>query len=199
VSSRAFVGLFVAVLAGVALVAAGCGGGAKSPSVASVGTTPSSSGNARSSSSLFPPGVGVSGASMSTQVGTGEDGVEYTACMRSHGVPSFPDPNAQGEITITVSPALNPSSPVFQKAEGDCQRLSPARKGLSPAKQQHVKEGALAFAACMRSHGVPHYPDPTFGSGGMVAQKLGRSDGDPNSPVFRAAQKACQSNRVSGG
>ena len=148
---------------------------------------------------MFPPGVGGFGASMSTQVGTGAAGVKYTACMRSHGVPNFPDPNAQGEITITVSPALNPSSPLFQHAEGDCQHLSPARKGLSPAKQQQVKARMLAFAACMRFHGVPHYPDPTFGSGGMVGQKLGRSDGDPNSPLFRAAQKACQSNRVSGG
>lgn len=114
-------------------------------------------------------------------------------------MPNFPDPNARGEITITVSPALDPSSPLFQKAEGDCQHLIPAGKRLSPARQQQIKERALAFAACMRSHGVPHYPDPTFGSGGMVSQKISRSDRDPNSPMFQAAQKACQSNHVGGG
>jgi hypothetical protein len=191
--------LVLAVLAGVALLAAGCGGGAKPPSVASLGTTPSTSGSPSSSSSVFPPGVGGFGASMSTQEGTTAAGIKYTACMRSHGVPNFPDPNAQGEIRITVSPALDPSSPLFQKAEGDCRHLNPAGKGLSPAKLQQVKARMLAFAACMRSQGVPRYPDPTFGSGGMVSQKIGRGDGDPSSPLFRAGQKACQSNRAGGG
>jgi len=129
---------------------------------------------------------------MSTQVGAA--GVRYTACMRSHGVPNFPDPDAQGVLTITVSPSLNPSSPLFQKAEADCQHLLPAEKGLSQAKQQQMKERMLAFAACMRSHGFPHYPDPTFGSGGMVSQGTGRNDGiDPNSPIFQAAEKTCRS------
>jgi hypothetical protein len=127
---------------------------------------------------------------MSTQVGTGAAGVKYTACMRSHGVPNFPDPDAQG--TITISTALNPSSPLFQKAEADCRNLIPPSKGPSPAQQQQHQEKALAFAACMRSHGVPHYPDPTFGSGGMISQSLSRSEGDANSPIFQAAQKACQ-------
>ncbi len=192
--------LVFGVLAGVALLAAGCGGGSKSPSVASLGTTPSSSsGNASSSSRLFPAGGGGFGASMSTQVGTGPAGIKYTACMRSHGVPSFPDPDATGTLTITVSPSLNPNSPLFQQAEVDCRHVLPPRKGLSQAQQQRMKTGLLAFAACMRSHGFPHYPDPSFGPGGMVSQGTGRSAADPNSPIFQAAQKACQRNRASGG
>jgi hypothetical protein len=191
----------VLILAGIASLAAGCGADAKPPSVASFGTTPSSnsSGSAGSSSSSVPPGGLVAGASMSTQVGTGAAGVEYAACMRSHGVPNYPDPDDQGVLTITISAALDPSSPLFEKAVADCQKLIPAGKTLSPAKQQEMKTVALAFAACMRSHGVPHYPDPTFGSGGMVSQKIGRGDGDPSSLLFRAAQKACQSSRGNGG
>lgn len=130
---------------------------------------------------------------MSTEVGTGAAGARFAACMRSHGVPSYPDPDGQGVITITVSSALNPSSPLFQKALAGCQKLLPAGKALSPARQQQMKKRMLAFAACMRSHGVPHYPDPTFGSGGMVSQGTSRSEGDPSSPIFQAAQKACQS------
>ena len=137
---------------------------------------------------------------MSTEVGTGAAGVRFTACMRSHGVPNFPDPDARGTLTITVSPALDPSSPLFQKAEADCQKLLPAGKPLSAARQQQMKARMLAFAACMRSHGFPHYPDPKFGPGGMVSQGVGRSDGiDPRSPIFQAAQKACRSQRDSGG
>jgi hypothetical protein len=113
--------------------------------------------------------------------------------MRSHGVPNFPDPDSHGTITITVSTSLNPSSPLFQRAESDCQHLLPPGKTLSQAQQQKMKERALAFAACMRSHGVTKYPDPTFSSGG-VSQGLSRKDGiDPNSPIFQAAQKTCQS------
>lgn len=181
----------VAVLAGIALLAAGCGGDAKSPSVASLATTPSSS-SASASTLLFPPGVGGAGASMSTQVGTGAAGVKYTVCMRSHGVPNFPDPDATGTLTITVSPSLNPNSPLFQEGEADCEHLLPPRKGPSQAQQQQLKQGALAFAACMRSHGVADYPDPTFSNGGISQGYNARGGIDPNSPIFQTARKACQ-------
>jgi hypothetical protein len=177
--------------------AAGCGGGAKPPSVANLSTTTSNStGSAGSGSTLFPPGIGGPGATMSTEVGTGAAGVAYSACMRSHGVSPFPDPNGQGVITITISSSLNPSSPLFQKAAVECQHLVPAGKAPSAAQQQQHKATALAFAACMRSHGEPNYPDPTVGSGGMISQKIdGRSGLDPRSPKFRAAQTACQNGR----
>ncbi len=59
-----------------------------------------------------------------------------------------------------------------------------------------MKARLLAFAACMRSHGVPSYPDPKFSNGG-VSQGYGPKDGvDPNSPIFQAAQKTCQSNEA---
>lgn len=183
----------LAVFAGVALGAAGCGAGAKPPSIASIGTTSSGgSDSASSSSSSLPPGGLVAGTSMSTDVGTGAAGVGYASCMRSNGVPNYPDPDEKGVITITISSALDPGSPQFRNALAHCQKLIPAGKAPSPAQQQRMKTLALAFAACMRSHGVPRYPDPTFGSGGMVSQKLSRSDGDPSSPVFQAAQKTCQ-------
>ena len=186
----------LAVLAGVVVLVAGCGGGSSPPSVASVSTTASSAdSNGSSSRLLFSPGIGGLGASMSTDLGTA--GVGYAACMRSHGVPNFPDPNAQGTLTITVSKSLDPSAPLFQKAEGDCEHLVPAssQQGPSPALQQRIKQRALAFAACMRSHGVPGYPDPTFTAGG-VSQSTSKGDGvDPNSPTFKHAQQTCQAQR----
>ena len=57
---------------------------------------------------------------------------------------------------------------------------------------------ALAYAQCMRSHGVPNFPDPTFQTGpngGVgVGIRIGNNSGiDPNSPAFQEAQKACGS------
>ena len=189
-------GVLLAGFASLALLVAGCGGGAKSPSVASLETTTSSgAGSSATSSKGFPPsGDFPAGSSISTQVGTGGAGVKYSACMRSHGVPNYPDPDSQGVITITISSALNPSSPLFQKAQDSCQGLRPAGNGLSAARQQQLKARLLAFAACMRSHGVPNYPDPTFGAGGMVSQRFSQGEVARDSPIFQAAQQTCQSN-----
>jgi hypothetical protein len=140
---------------------------------------------------VLPPGGAGIGASLSIEVGSAA-GVRYAACMQAHGVPGFPEPNRQGEITITVSSSLDPSSPLFQRAEEACDHLIPVGNGLSPARQQRMKTALLAFSACMRAHGVPDYPDPKFGPGGAVSQGFGRSSGvDPRSPLFRNAQSAC--------
>jgi len=199
---RRAIGCVLVCTALVALVvlAAGCGGGSKAPSVASLGTTTSNGASSAASSSrgFSPPPGGGFGGSMSMQVGTGAAGVKYSACMRSHEVPNYPDPDAKGDITITSSPALNPSSPVFQKAQGECQHLIPAGKAPSQAQWQRIKEGVLAFAACMRSHGVPNYPDPTFSNGGVSQGYNARSGISQNSPIFQAAQKTCQSSHNGG-
>jgi hypothetical protein len=63
---------------------------------------------------------------------------------------------------------------------------------------------ALAFASCMRSHGVQNFPDPTSnGSGGMVIQKTPGStivNGvSVNGPAFQSAMQACRSHLPNGG
>jgi hypothetical protein len=185
----------VAALAALtlALLAAGCGGGSKPPAVASLGhgAAGASSGAGSAGAFAVPPGGAGDGSSISTQVGKAA-GIRYAACMQSHGLPSFPEPNAQGEITITVTTSLDPGSPLFRSAAAHCQHLLPPGKGLNQAHQQRQRARVLAFAACMRAHGVPGYPDPTFGPGGAVSQGYGRADGiDSSSPIFQAAQKAC--------
>jgi hypothetical protein len=49
---------------------------------------------------------------------------------------------------------------------------------------------ALAYARCMRAHGVTDFPDPD--SSGDITIQSG-SGLDPANPVFRSAQRACQS------
>jgi hypothetical protein len=57
-------------------------------------------------------------------------------------------------------------------------------------KQLHVGQ-ALKFAGCMRSHGVPNFPDPSVAQGG-VAVGFRMSGVDQNSPQFQAAVQACR-------
>ncbi len=46
----------------------------------------------------------------------------------------------------------------------------------------------LAFANCMRAHGVPSFPDPNGGGGGVNLTATGIN---PQSPAFVAARKTC--------
>jgi hypothetical protein len=49
----------------------------------------------------------------------------------------------------------------------------------------------LAYAQCMRDHGISDFPDPQPG-GGAIQFEPG-SDLDPNNPQFKAADDACKS------
>jgi hypothetical protein len=170
--------LALAGVVGLVLLTAACGGGSSGAKVAQVGTT----GSTRSS-----------GASNDSRSG---DPTKYSACMRSHGVPNFPDPDSKGRIKITSGVSANGQktgvdvhSPEFDRARKSCDKLLPNGGRPTAADQQREQQQMLKFAQCMRSHGVPKFPDPT--SGGMMT--LGTKAGiDPNTPQFQAAQKTCQ-------
>jgi len=129
--------------------------------------------------------------------------VAYSQCMRSHGVAEFPEPS-EGHVVIHSSDhnghvsGVNPQSAQFQAASKACAKLAPnGGKPPSPAVQAKLQEQALQFSQCMRTHGVPGFPDPEF-SGGGVGIRIGGGKNsaqriDPSSPQFKAAQKACQS------
>ena len=117
----------------------------------------------------------------------------FSACMRSHGVPSFPDPTANGGISIQVQPGsgINPNTPAFQSAQHACQSLLPAGKTSGGSVSPAVRAQILRYAACIRAHGVPNYPDPTFNGN---AVNFGNLSGiNPNSPAYRSALRACAS------
>jgi hypothetical protein len=143
--------------------------------------------------SLFASACGSSSAKVA-QVGTrsgtnaGQHPQTFSACMRSAGVPNFPDANTEGDIQAA---GIDETSPAFRKAYHSCEGLLQGRRrrvhGQStPALQRQL----LAFAKCMRSHGVPMFPDPIFHPDGRV--EIGVPQ-DPNSPSFIAAANACRS------
>jgi hypothetical protein len=181
--------LGVVVLASAALLLAGCGGGSSSSGVAHLSTSTSSSSPASGGGSSSPE------SSASTQ----QKMVKFSQCMRTHGEPEFPEPTEGGiRIQSHNGHGPNPESARFQAAEKACSKYAPSKVAPSPAQQAKMQESALNFSKCMRSHGVPNFPDPEFHSGGGVGIRIGGKKGgpsgiDPNSPQFKAAQKTCQS------
>lgn len=150
------------------------------------------------------PSTGSSGSPQSTGAAPSASGnaVAFAQCMRAHGVPSYPDPSSvAGHVD---SSQLGVSDTVYETAKTTCNRLypQPHSAGLTTAQQQKLEAQLLNFAKCMRSHGLPSFPDPNpastiWGSSGQVFTVP--SGIDPNSPQFTFAENACKSLMPSSG
>jgi hypothetical protein len=163
-----------------ALLIAGCGSGSKDPSGSAGG----------------PSKAGI--------------GIAFAKCMRSHGVPNFPDPSASngGGLQIQASQrsgsgqtmtvdGVPVNAPAFQSAMQACQSDLPRGGKGPPGGIAGVRQKALKFSQCMRSHGVPNFPDPqvSSGPGGGIGVRIGGpgSGLDPSAPAFKSAQQSCGS------
>lgn len=145
------------------------------------------------------------------------DGFRYAHCMRSHGVPNFPDPTSNGKglsISINSASGIDPFSPAFKAAQTACHKLlpfgGPSGNGHPSARAERQM---LAISTCMRAHGITDFPDPTTkppstsASPGRFGVVMGHdgvflaipSSIDPNSPAFRAASSACHFGGPPGG
>ena len=153
-------------------------------------------------------GMGVSiaacGSSGSQGHASGDPLLARSQCMRAHGVRNFPDPvrvngsegfpntiGQPGGSSVSIE-GITFRGPVFVAAEDACAAGGPAAQH-GPRLSEVKKEAFIAQARCIREHGVPGFPDPTFGPAGCGI----RSDLDPGenpaSPAMRAAEKACAS------
>ena len=91
-------------------------------------------------------------------------GISFSACMRSHGVPNFPDPTTSGggsSISIKSGSGINPASPSFQAAQTACGKLVPGGGPGSGKPSAATESQMLTISECMRAHGVSGFPDPT--------------------------------------
>jgi len=156
-----------------------------------------------SSSSSSSASSGGSGSAASTGY---SKSLEFASCMRSHGVPNFPDPttNSSGVLKVqaingnTHVNGVSVNGPAFQSAMQACKSYLP--NGGTPQPLSESRRNAmLAFSACMRKHGLPNFPDPTFNGAQAGLIFHGSSGLDPNSPAFQAAQKACSPDVAKGG
>lgn len=118
--------------AGLALLVCGCGGSGSS-------STTTSAGSAQATGALA-----------------------FSRCMRSHGVSGYPDPDSSGNVPKNkVIPLAG--SPQFHVASRACGHLVPNSNApqTTHAEVEAALSGMVGFAACMRSHGVQNWPDPT--------------------------------------
>jgi len=175
--------------AALALLVAGCGSGAKTPTVAQLGSSTSPTGSGGSSTG--------SGPANQSSGSPGSQAVAFSACVRAHGVPNFPDPkitiHGNGtSVAIGITPAIS-SNPHFKAAQQACMKLLKGGPGEEPNRPITPQEQSqyLKAAACIRSHGIPSFPDPTFSSGGVHLPKT--AGVNLHSPQVRAAEEACQS------
>jgi hypothetical protein len=159
------------------IAAAACGGSPASPGVAT-GSTTTTAASSSAGGSTHATGL-----------------LAYSACMRSHGVTNFPDPDSTGGIPKPAAGgALSAvSSSLSKAASNDCEHLLPAGGSLGgqpthvvTAKDQRYYLNAVA---CMHAHGFATFPDPVF-SGGSVNLPIPSSI-NQNSPQFVHAAQIC--------
>jgi hypothetical protein len=168
--------LLTAGLAALALVTDGCGG-SKAPSVASLGTTASTAGGTTTSSAE-------------------PSQAAFAACLNSHGFRASPASAATaGDNSISIAGVviggnIDPSSPEFQAAMQACRKFLPGGgpPAMTPAQQAEHAKAMASFAACMRKHGVPSFPDPN-GQGMFSPGSV--KELDPSAPRFQSAFKVC--------
>ncbi len=166
--------------AAVALLAAACGG-----------PSPSGSGGSE--------GAGGSASSLSA--------LAYSACMRSHGMPKFPDPDSSRQLPKTDAQLLGVSTSQYQAGQHACRHLLPTGGSLRqredqctqtsdcpPDLVQRMLAADRKLAQCMRSHGVANFPDPTNGGPGgpfFNITKAGISDAASHTREFEAKLTLC--------
>jgi hypothetical protein len=165
--------------------------------VAACGDSPSSTGSRGS------PSRGGSSSARSAE--------PFSVCMRSHGVPRYPDPNpgSPGFPAVMKSArAVGVSPSRLEAAERGCYHTLPidATKlnRLSLAQCEYIGDCPRAlvqqamtqlenYARCMRSHGLPQWPDPVIGANGAPYFAISTSkDGfDPYSSQVQAKDRVC--------
>jgi len=130
----------LAAVAGIVLLASGCGGGSSSNPDAS--STPGASSVAKE--------------------------VAFANCMRAHGVSTSVDPGGGLSSGGSSSTGSGATPQTVLAAQNACKHLLPdGGKEIQAAQAQNLNR-ALKYSRCMRSHGVTDFPDPTTNGSGQV-------------------------------
>jgi hypothetical protein len=168
------------LLVGLAVIAAACS--------ASDGPGIAGSGSKKGDHTPAPTG---SSSQVSAQA------VAYAHCMRDHGLSEFPDPTVGpgGDIAFQLDGGrgseLNQDNSRFKAAQQVCRSLFPGGGQPAPLGAQKIA-AEVEWAGCMRSHGLPGFPDPNA-RGAFDSSRF-----DDSSSAFQTASEACRSMEPAG-
>jgi hypothetical protein len=166
--TRSRMGLLLGLL--LAFGVAGCGGGGNNDGVASLGGSATHTTNAS----------GSEGDDLS-------QALVFTRCMRQHGY-DMPDPQIEGNnVGLQLPNYEGQRAPKFQAAWQACRRYAP-NGGQPERPSAEDRQQALAFARCMRQHGID-LPDPRITADDVDQQ--GPPGMRKDDPRLRAAEQAC--------
>jgi len=155
----------------LALLAAACG----SPSSAGSGGSPDAGGPSNSPST------------------NSQKMLAFSRCIRSHGVPGFPDPDSSGMLPKREVAQLTAGNAQFPAAHRACEHLLPNGGQPTQAQVQQAWNDMRQFARCMRSRGIPRWPDPAPTSRQDQRPFFHLPDSiDPNAPQITSKVRACQ-------
>ena len=114
--------------------------------------------------------------------------IAFAQCMRTHGVPDFPDPQPGSNFAVSGAPVGAAAQTPSGRAYLTCQHLLPSGSTSNNGISTHELAEGVALAECLRSHGEPSFPDPTVVNGGLSFDFTG-----VNTSQFNAAVSACRS------
>ena len=185
-------GVLAAAAVSVALLAAACSSGSSASSAAAA--APATAAPTTAAPTTAAPATAAPATTASSAY---EAAVAYAQCMRTHGEPSWPAPTSDGYFTGDIDLA----SAQYLSANKACANLLPNGGVLTDAQAQQALGLLQKYAACMRSHGIPQFPDPNphyvlAGETGVgyVSMDTLRT----TAQQFAAASQACRSLQPSG-
>jgi hypothetical protein len=123
---------------------------------------------------------------------------EFVSCLRRNGV-ALPHANTSAPLR-----GANARAPGYNHALSHCEASlnttgrsvsrpagAPAVSHVAPARPAQVSPAITAtlrrFTACMRTHGVPAFPEPSGASFNLTAAHL-----NPNTTAYKSAEAACR-------
>lgn len=119
--------------------------------------------------------------------------------MRASGVPNFPDPPGNGSYglksiaqqasgkTIAIN-GVSVSAPAFRSAVATCNRYLPEPPTPTTSELTEIRALTVKWAKCIRSHGLPHFGDPTITANG---HRIMHGQFAIGSPAYYTARRAC--------
>jgi hypothetical protein len=99
-------------------------------------------------------------------------------------------PGGGGVGIRQVAPASAVASPRFKAAQKACGRILPGPQNSGQQHQGPSKQVFLAFAKCLRGHGIADFPDPNA-QGQLTLEMIAAAGVDLKAPSLQTAAKTC--------